>query len=556
MRKSFFLMTFLFFLSLTQLFAQFRNPLDIPMYLSGSFAELRSNHFHSGLDIKTQGVEGFPVFAVADAWVSRIKISPWGYGNALYITHSNGYTSVYAHLSRYNHLIQNYVEDLEYKKKSFAIDCVLPKGEIMVKKGDTIAFTGNTGSSGGPHLHFELRKTNTQKPINPLRFPFDIEDTIPPEFKYLYVFDGNGIRKFDVDFVKNIYTIADTIAVFNVFDFGIVTHDISNGSENPLGINKIELYENGKLYYGYDNQSFSFAESRYINSHIWYGEYKKEGIRVQKLWKDPGNKLSVYTLPKLRGTIFKDKEIVSVLIKIFDVKGNSASLQFYARENFVKESANRFLIKNKNEVLMPYNIANHYLKNNLTIDIPKGALYDTIVFDCQFIKDSSYLGNVIYKLNTDSIPLQKKINVKLKLPDDLKKWAKNLLFVRLSSNNKKRAVTTFIRNGEAQMKVRDFGNYILDVDTIPPKIQEVAYQKELLSSSVIKFKITDNLSGIDKYEGLIDGNWSLFKYDPKQNLLYYQVDTRLQKKNTKHSLELRVSDAVGNVSVWKGSFFY
>ena len=281
MQKSIFLIVLLFFVNTFNLFAQFRNPLDIPMYLSGGFAELRSNHFHSGLDIKTQNKEGFPVFAVADGWVSRIKISPWGYGNALYITHSNGYTSVYAHLSRYNNFLQNFVENLEYKKKSFSIDYSFQKGKMIVKKGDTIAFTGNSGSSGGPHLHFELRNTKTQKPINPVQFPFDIEDTIAPVFKSLYVFDNNGVRDFPIVFkVNSYYTLPETLSVFNNFDFGILTGDISNNSENPLGINKISLFENEKLCYEYDNQSFSFSESRYINSHIWYGMYKKKRIRV------------------------------------------------------------------------------------------------------------------------------------------------------------------------------------------------------------------------------------------------------------------------------------
>lgn len=557
MRKSIFFIIIFILFTLSKLFAQFRNPLDIPMYLSGGFAELRSNHFHSGLDIKTQNVEGFPIFVVADGWVSRIKVSPWGYGNAIYVTHNNGYTSVYAHLSRYNDLIQQFVENLEYKKESFAIDYSLQKGEIVLQKGDTIGFTGNSGSSGGPHLHFELRNTKTQKPLNPLRFPFAIVDTIAPKFKALFIFDDKGVRRFPVNFAATGYfTSPETLEVFNNFDFGILTRDVSNGSENPLGINKISLYENENLVYEYDNQSFSFSESRYINSHIWYGMYRKEGIRVQKLWKDYGSRLSVYNLPKKKGTQFKNKEIVSVLIKIFDVKGNVSHLQFYVKQNLTKKIQSRFIVKNEHQILMPYNKANHFEQGDLTIDIPKGALYDTIIFDYQLIKNELFLGGGIYHINSDTVSLHKKMIVSLNLSDDLKKWGRKLLFVRVKNKKIKNAISTQIKEGKLQMRIRRFGDYSLALDTVAPKIKEITKEKTLVLNSSIQFKISDNLSGITKYIGRIDKQWVLFRYDPKNNLLWYQIDKRLSKKNTMRHLSLKVLDAAGNISVLEKDFVY
>ena len=163
---------FLFFISVSM--AQnsypqdyFQSPLEIPLILSGTFAELRSNHFHSGLDIKTQQQSGLKVMAAASGFVSRIKVSHFGYGKALYITHPNGYTTVYAHLQNFNPEIDAYIKHRQYKNESYEIELFPKAGELLVNNGDIVAYSGNTGGSGGPHLHFEIRNKQ-EHPMNPM----------------------------------------------------------------------------------------------------------------------------------------------------------------------------------------------------------------------------------------------------------------------------------------------------------------------------------------------------------------------------------------------------
>ncbi|MCR5013229.1 MAG: M23 family metallopeptidase, partial [Bacteroidales bacterium] len=206
-----------------QTFPQYRSPLDIPIYLSATFAELRSNSFHAGIDIKTQGVEGKKVYAVADGYVSRIGVSPFGYGNVVYITHNDGYTSVYAHLQRFNKAIGNYVKDYQYRNKKFTSTIYPSKETFPIKAGDIIGFSGNTGGSFGPHLHFEIRHTASEKPVNPLYFGFDIKDDVRPNIKGVSVYpvdeESTVERKdkpvyFSVEGKKTGYTLKDKEYVY------------------------------------------------------------------------------------------------------------------------------------------------------------------------------------------------------------------------------------------------------------------------------------------------------------------------------------------------------
>ncbi|MCF6357760.1 MAG: M23 family metallopeptidase [Draconibacterium sp.] len=360
----------------------YTNPVKIPILLSGNFAELRSNHFHSGIDIKTQGVSGIPVHAAAEGNISRIAVSPTGYGNALYIDHPNGTTTVYGHLQSFRKDIAKFVKENQYLQKSFKVDLQVSPDEFQIKKDEIIAKTGNSGSSGGPHLHFEIRDTQTENPLNPLKYNFGIKDTIPPKVLSLmmtpisedsYVIDDTRKRRFPIVFYDGKYHIKNNpaVPVYGEIGFAIETNDYLNDSWNKCGINLIELYVDDELYFSHQISRFSFDESRYINSLIDYETYIGLRRRFQKTWVEPGNKLSTYKFVKGTGTFIAEGDAThKIQIVLKDTYGNSSTLEFKVKskpntfnkptETFVKE--------------FNYNSDNLFRTGDIQLEIPKGAL--------------------------------------------------------------------------------------------------------------------------------------------------------------------------------------
>lgn len=526
----------------------FSNPLDIPMYLSGSFAELRSNHFHSGIDIKTNEEIGFPVYAVQEGWVSRVKVSPWGFGYAIYIAHPTGYTSVYAHLSRFNSEIGERVLNKQYSEKSFAVDMYFKKGEIPIKQADIIAFTGNTGGSGGPHLHFEMRETTSQKPINPLQFKFDIKDTLPPEFINLVLYNTEENKQFFRPvYFQDKYLIEDTILVDDNFELGIVTRDKSNDSDNPLGINKIKYYLGDVLMYSYENERFSFSETRYVNAHIDYAEYKTKKRRVQKMFVEPGNLLSCYS------NVGKYKQINAKQwergrVEIYDSKNNKSSLEFILKRKDNRTSQN--LVIQPNSIKFSFRSENTFKKqDSIEVYIPKGALYKDINFFCTVTEDTSYLGHLIYSVHKFTTPLHKKMTLKIRMPKIDKDLQSNLLIVEKEGRSLT-ALKTKIQGNYLVTRTKYFGDYTVALDTVPPKIILEKLDLSQTEKSII-FIISDNLSGISSYNAYIDNRWILLKYDYKTHQLYYNWDKHIKKLNQQRKFLLKVTDAVGNISIFE-----
>lgn len=289
----------------------FRSPLDIPVVLSGTFGELRSNHFHAGLDIKTQRKNGLKVYATADGYVSRIKVGLWGYGKVIYINHPNGYTTVYAHLSKFGDGIEEYVKNIQYEKESYETGNIFPKkGEIPVKKGQVIAYSGSTGGFVPPHLHYEIRDTKTEHIINPLLFGVPAQDSVAPRVTKLMGYpmysdsriNGNN-RKLSLPLKKkkkadsinfNAEYITNRITASGEIGFGLTTWDRLGKALNKNGVFSIEMKVNGSRHYYHDLETFSFAESKYINLLIDYPHYKKYKTRVQQTFKHPANQLSIY----------------------------------------------------------------------------------------------------------------------------------------------------------------------------------------------------------------------------------------------------------------------
>ncbi len=285
--------------------AIFQSPVDFPIYLAGNFGEIRAEHFHAGIDIKTQGVEGKKIYSIDDGYISRIKITANGYGKTIYIEHPNGYTSVYGHLRDFAPEINKRVKDIQYQNKKFEVDYFPPKDEFQFKKGEIIAYSGNTGQSSGPHLHFEIRDSRNQDPLNPLLFNFPIKDDIAPVFNSLFIYPAtkysliNGLYQpafYSLIKENESYKINDTINLSGRFYFGYEINDFLNDSKNRCGIYTLSVLINNQEAYHHKIDRISFSEMGYVRSHIDYSERIRSKKTIQRTYIAPNNKLSIYKM--------------------------------------------------------------------------------------------------------------------------------------------------------------------------------------------------------------------------------------------------------------------
>jgi len=535
----------------------FRAPLDIPLVLAGTFGELRANHFHSGIDIKTQGVEGQKVYAVTDGYISRINVSPFGYGNAIYITHPNGYVSVYGHLQRFNDSIAAIIKWVQYQRKSFALEYYPDKTSLRVKKGDIIAYSGNSGSSGGPHLHFEIRKASNSHPLNPLLFGIKISDHQYPQISRLAVYNYYSAfyqerSEYRLKQNKGKVTIPnlDTVLVGNDFYIGVESIDRLDGANNKNGLYQLQYFMDSTLFFSFKVDELSFSEKRYINSYIDYQAYKTEKIKYQRTFVQPNNRLSNISNVLNRGIIhLTDNKAHQIKIIARDFAGQATILQFYV----IKNPKQKTFLKSENRVFK-WNENNSYQDKDagLSFNMPKAALYDDILFTVKKLKNPYSPYSILFSIYKETVPLQKYCSISIKadsaLTPDLYSKA---CILSLTNRNGFYYEGGSYKNGFVSTKTRSFGQYFIGVDTIAPTIKNInAYNgKNITKQQRISFKVTDDLSGINSYNAYLDGKWILLQYDPKKNKLYYTIDNHFPKG--KHQLKLVVIDAKGNRSIIK-----
>ena len=539
-------------------------PVKIPLHLSASFGELRSNHFHTGIDIKTQGRTGLPVNAAADGFISRIVVSPTGYGNALYIDHPNGTTTVYGHLKKFREDIQKYVRDIQYKNKSFHVDIAVPHDSFPVLKNEIIAESGNTGSSGGPHLHFEIRDTQTEEPLNPLKYNFPVSDkTAPKLFSLLieplsqtsHVNYSNTKKVYPVVFYDGKYHISHNpvIPVYGKIGFAIQANDYFDNSWNKCGLYSIELDVDGTQHFLIQMDRLSFDQARYINSYIDYEMYVDKKRRYQKTWVEPGNKLQNYIFLNDQGiSDIEDENMHHIKMVLKDTYGNTSELDFDVKGDFrdVKVPVKPFTKK------FSYNKENRWHNNHFQIDVPEGALYTDLNFQYKEIPATAFFSD-IHVIDKNTVPLQKSATIKIKthnLPETL--YSKALIVNVDTLTGEVDAAGGTCRNGWMEGEISTFGNYAVTVDTVPPTIIPLSIKDKntLTEPNQIRFKIDDDLAGIDSYEGTIDGNWALFEYDLKKKQIRYVFDKNRFETNKNHQLVLKVTDTRGNTAVYEATF--
>lgn len=543
----------------------FRSPVGFEILLSGNFAELRGSHFHTGIDIKTKGTIGHNIYAIADGYVSRIKVSPFGYGNALYIRHDNGYTSVYGHLNRFNIQIEQFVRNEQYKLKRFAVNLYPEENIIRVKKGDVIGLSGNSGGSMGPHLHFEIRKTASEKPQNPLFWDFEIKDNIPPRFHHLVLSplsknaSVNGQNKrmvFNLNREKSNYFVKDNPVITVSDTIGVATHvnDYLNNTHNKCGVYELKMFVNNKLYYHLKMDELSFAENRYILSHIDYDLKLDSRIKAHKCYVDEGNHFSAYEYIDNDGRLLVtpgEKKHVKIIAT--DVNGNKSDLKFTLLGVPAK---NEPKVTDYDKILYAGR-TNVYERDDIKLKFPEKALYRKVFF--KYDKKPAFEGlySDIHVVHANNEPLHKRYTITMKAKEIPFKYRNKLFLASVSADNKVSSISSHVTYNDGWIKasLRSFGSFAVAIDTVIPEIIpiNITENKNMNGESKISFKITDNLTGIEDYNGYINGQWVLFQYDAKNDLIFYEFDDYMPVADN-YILKLIVTDRNNNTAVKTISF--
>ncbi len=534
----------------------FVKPLDIPLILSGTFGELRSNHFHSGLDIKTQQRQGLNVYAAAEGYVSRIKISHWGYGKALYIRHPNGYTTVYGHLKKFSPKIEAYIKQRQYENESYTIQLFPKEDELRVNKKEIVALSGNSGGSGGPHLHFEIRDAN-EYPMNPMLFGIHIKDTKAPQIRaaVAYTFTDsshvnqlNGVKELNFKIQKDGSLLADTVEAFGLIGFGVNTVDRQDGALNNNGIFSLEMLVNGTRQYKHTIDKFSFSETRYLNALIDYGRFFRKRQRIQKAFVEPANKLSIYEGVQNNGYVsIEDGKSYSIQIIAKDFKGNKRKLIIPVKGK--KDS----IYTRKKIKTTPYffkaNQFNKIEKEKVTIAFPKKSFYNDFYFDFKKEQDVAFLHN-------GSVPVHKNFTLTFDVSEYSQDEQDKLFIARVNKKGRPSYSNTKRKKSKLYTLNKTLGNYALFSDNQPPKIRPVNFKKGqwLSKYRYLKLRISDDLSGIKSYRAEIDGEWILMEYDAKRSLLTYDFNDK-KLSNNKHTLKVIAVDNVNNSNTYIATFF-
>jgi hypothetical protein len=535
----------------------FGSPLDIPLILAGTFGELRPNHFHAGLDIKTQQREGLNVLASAEGYVSRIKIAHWGYGKVIYITHPNGYTTVYGHLQKFSDRIEAYIKKQQYKNESFEIQVYPSASELPVAKGEIIALSGSTGGFIGPHLHFEIRDSSTEKTINPFLFGIQISDSKRPTINTLvgYSLDTDSqINQVNIPLqlsfkrLNNGDLLADKINAFGKIGFGVNAYDQLDDAINQNGLYSLELSVNGEKFHEFKASILAFAEDKYINLLIDYERFDKMGQRIQKCFVEPANKLSMYPTSVNNGYLtIEDKKSYNVDIIAKDFNGNSQKISIPII------GKNDSILVRKTEIVTPYKINsalfNEFSKDGVTVAFPKNTFYNDLWLDFD-------VSESIAKVHESTVPIHNNYTITF----DVSKYSdieKQQLYI--ASINKKGRTSyesTVKKDSTFYASTKRLGKFTLLYDREAPTIQLHNFKDNqwLTNHEKLQVKIFDYKSGINTYRAEINGQWILMEYDVATGLLTYNFKDKVFA-DSKHELKVVVTDNVGNSNTLTATFF-
>lgn len=550
----------LLFLMQLSLYAQYEVPLKIPLHLSANFGELRNNHFHSGIDLKTQQVVNKPVYSVADGYVSRISVSPGGYGLAIYIDHpTNNQTSVYGHLNSFSKHIAEYVEDKQYELESFRVDLYLEPNEISILKGEQIALSGNTGSSGGPHLHFEIRDTKTQSPLDPLQYiAQNIKDTQKPDLRGVafYPINRQGVINglttptrltISKSQAGNPLPMQRSINAWGKIGVGVKAYDKMDGQSNIYGVKHIRLFVDNLQVFSSTINEYLFSETRFLNSFVDFEDWRNNNSFFMKSFIESGNKLRIYNNSINRGFIdINEERPYRMRFELEDHFGNVTTYEF-----IVNGLMQEIPLAQNCEQFMAWQYDNRYSNHDFTLNISKGNLYSNFCYihTTTYDNENKYFSD-IHQVNNTPVPLHNNGKMWIKIKSDKLEHVDKLGIVKLNRNNDSWMGGTYSRGG-IELNITELGNrYAISIDTIAPKITPINPQN-WKQNGVVRINLSDDKSGISYFRGTIDGEFVLFKHDSKSNIYTYTFDrTRLKELPVKN-FRFIARDAVGNESVYE-----
>lgn len=532
----------------------FRNPIQIPIALAGSFAECRPNHFHTGIDLKTNNKENLPVLAAADGYISRISISHSGYGNCLYLTHPNGYTTVYGHLNDFVPELMTYVRKQQYTQKKWAVNLTLPADTFTFKQGQQIAFSGNTGGSTAPHLHFEIRDSKTQQVFNPLLFGFDVKDNIAPKAKQIAYYNADAFYRDKPVFVnlpamsQNKYQPKLSKVPFAHVFAGVDVLDFVNGSTNWLGVKNIKLFVDQQLQAEVSLAGLFFDQNRAINAYADFRTYKTRGIWFQGLYRLKNNPLDIYRNMKKGGLIdLSDGKVHQVSIEMQDAFNNVStiyhSLQYESNKKGNEACKGLWIAGRQNAYV--------HFTNQLFVQIPPECLYDDVCVNIKAKLNPKGL-SAIFDILSEQIPSHDyfKLGIKLhtKVPEHL---VDKLVFIhkipntQLPGSNSQNAQPAKLEGDYATASVRSFGQYFVGIDTIAPVLKRVSGN----DLKKIQVTATDQFTQVKTLNGYINGSWACFSRVGNQ---FYYTLSDADPKGTLQ-FEIVASDDNNNESKLKFS---
>jgi len=532
-------------------------PLDIPLKLSGTFGEFRPTHFHAGLDIKTQGKQGFKVSSIKAGSIRRIRVATTGYGKCLYIQHADGTTSVYAHLKKFAPKIESFIKAYQYEQETFVTQKFLKLGEITVEQGEIIGYSGNTGGSLGPHLHFEIRDTKEETPLNPLQLGFEIPDSIRPIVQELYRYkkDINGLSaktQIPLERVNDSVYQADILRLGGTHAFGIRLFDRQDLSYNRNGIYKATVKVNGSKMFSYTFDKIDFRDGKKIDALIDYISYHEERIRVQKLFRDLDVDYSFLPKTAPNGFIeFTEGRAYQIEIIVEDYAHNKTYVSFYV------EGKTDFPLAEKVTMQNPIYPDKDYLFafDQHELYIPKNAFYQTIDLKIEEKKDTLVIAKI-------ALPQRKGFELNVAIPEALDSLQRQQLSLAIydpeeeKEEKKLRYVWTAKKDSILQTKYAYPGQYILTKDSLAPTIKPLNFKDQQWMSNYkfLEIVVDDEFSGIKSYRATMNGQWILMEHEPKDNTLIYDFSD-IEFDQAQLDFELEVEDQVGNQSGFKATIF-
>ena len=526
-------------------------PVDARISLAANFGELRSNHYHMGLDCRTNQVINRPVKAAATGYIARVTIAPFGFGQAIYINHPNGLTTVYGHLHSFFPALEKYVKEQQYKQESWNVDLQISPELFLVKQNQFIANSGSTGGSQGPHCHFEIRDTKTDKVLNPLLFNLSIPDNVPPSIARLYMYDrckstyGQTPANLPIKNVHGNYTTIENVISVHTdkISFGISANDKQSGSNNPNGIYEAIIYLDGLPLSAFELDNISYDETRYVNANIDYKTRAAGGPYIQHLSRLPGYPAGVYKDINGDGVIeLKDTNVHQIKIVAKDTKNNTSVLEFKIKKGLIIENGNSD-VSNVKE-FQPGSV-NVFENENLQVYLPASTLYDSVsFFHSEKSSSAPQSYSAIYSIFSGLIPAQNYFTVRIKTNKKTPEILTDKILMKRTWNGKSEVMKA-IRNGDFySAKFNAFGNFELIADDEPPVINASFHENANLSHEKnIVISPKDNNDEIKNFRAELDGKWLRFTND-KGRVFIYIFDEKCAAE--KHELKITVEDDAGN----------